>query len=152
MNRRNLLGHDLAAPLNSLQAELNRLYDHYTHAGTAAGPDGSPPPAWSPPLDVYETDEEIGVLVDLPGIDPATVEVSVSGRALTIRGHQPVDEPPPRHERTPERPQGPFSREVQLPADVDVDSVRAEARDGVITIRLPKVATARGRTIPVRVG
>ncbi len=154
MHRRFTRGHDFAAPLNTLQTELQRLFEHYTqHAPPGPPtPDDDAPPTWSPPLDVYETPEEMIVLIDLPGIDPLAVEVSVTGRGLTIRGRRRAEEPAPRHERAPERPQGAFSREVELTADVEVHAVRAEARDGVVTIHLPKLATARARTIPVRGG
>ena len=156
MNARNVWGRDIAAPLSTLQAELHRLYEHYKHAGIAppgAGPGAGgtePATAWTPALDVYETPEEIGILVDLPGIDPETVELSVTGRTLTLRGAKPRDAAPDHQGRTLERPHGPFVREVDLPGDVDVDAVQAEARHGVISIRLPKVAAARARTIPIR--
>ena len=94
MNARNVWGRDIAAPLSTLQAELHRLYEHYKHVGgtpPGAGPESSA--AWTPALDLYETPEEIGILVDLPGIDPESVELSVTGRTLTLRGEsfqQPI--------------------------------------------------------------
>ncbi len=159
MNPRNVWGRDIATPLSTLQAELHRLYEHYKHAGgigpgpgPGAGAGAEPSAAWTPAVDLYETPEEIGILIDLPGVDPELVELAVAGRSLTLRGEKPRDAVPEPQGRTLERPHGPFLREVELPGEVDIDAVRAEARHGVITIHLPKVAAARTRTIPIRGG
>lgn len=149
MNPWNAWGREFAAPLSGLQDDLHRLYEHYRRA---TGPPDGPAPAWTPAVDLFESPEEIGLLVDLPGVDPATVEVSVTGRVLTLRGDRPRDPTVPVGGQTLERPYGLFSRQVDLPADVDVEAVRAEARHGVISIRLPKVAAARPRTIPIHPG
>ncbi len=161
MNPRHIWEREFAAPLNVLQEDLQRLFEHYRNGGatpTAAShaqgqsPAGhAPEPAWTPPIDLYETPGEIGVLVDLPGVDPAAVELTVSGRTLTLKGEKPRDPTDPAHGGTLERPFGPFHRQVELPDDVDVDAIRAEARHGVLSIRLPRLEAPRPQTIPIRV-
>ena len=158
MTRRQLWGREFAVPLNTLQDELQRLYDHYrnggatpTEASSAAGAGAEVTPEWTPPVDLYETPREVGLLADLPGVDPATIELTVTGRVLTIRGEKPRDAGDPSQGRTLERPSGPFLRQVELPVDVDVDAIQAESRNGVLTIRLPKIEATRPQTIPIRV-
>jgi len=161
MNPRHIWGREFAAPLNVLQEDLQRLFEHYRNGGatptSATHAHGDPPAgrepgsAWLPPIDLYETAEEIGLLVDLPGVDPAAVDLTVSGRTLTLRGEKPRDPSDQALGRTLERPSGPFHRQVELPDDVDVDAIRAEAHNGVLSIRLPRVEAPRPQTIPIRV-
>ena len=145
---------DLSAPLSALQGELNRLFALSRDFG-AIGPTGSPdapPSAWSPAVDLIESDDAILVLADLPGVDPSGVELTVVGQFLELRGHRESGDPEAATGPIGERPTGPFYRRVPLPAEVDVDSIKAEARHGVLHVRLPKAPTARPRTIPIRVG
>ena len=156
MSRRNPWGRDFSAPLSTLQDELQRLYDHYRGAGATptgahAHAESHPEPGWSPPIDMVETAHEVGLWVDLPGVDPATIELTVTGRILTLRGDKPRDGGDPAQGRTLERPHGPFHRQVELPVDVDVDAIQADAHHGVLAIRLPKVEPSRPQTIPIQV-
>jgi HSP20 family protein len=143
MNRPN--PRDLAAPLNALQDELHRLFDRYRGRLSARDDAG-----WAPAVDVYETPEEVGLLVDLPGVDPAAVELSVNGRVLTLRGEKRAEEHVRGQGRTLERPSGPFCRQIDLDSDVDVDAAQATADRGVLHVRLPKVEAARPHIIPIR--
>jgi HSP20 family protein len=144
---------EFSAPLHALQTELNRLFDEYW-TPTRYGPGQTPPmdlePAsWNPPVDLVETPEEFVLTAEIPGVDPATVDLSVTGNVLTIRGIKPAEE----HEATrplSERLFGPFHRQVALSGEVNFDGVTADARNGVLKIRLPKQQTARPRTIPVQ--
>jgi HSP20 family protein len=88
--------------------------------------------------------------VELPGLRRDEVEVSISGRTLTISGERPPFKPPSgaRMLRS-ERPSGGFSLTIRLPAEVDVLGVTARMRDGVLEIGLPKLGGSRGRSIEV---
>jgi HSP20 family protein len=138
-------------PIHALQDELHRLIDRYR--GHVPGMGHAAPGTWSPAVDLYETPEEIGLWVDLPGVEPSAVEVSITGQTLTLRGERPAEPTgtSARGRHRAERPAGPFLREIELGADVDPDAARAEASLGVLHIRLPKVQAERPKTIPIQV-
>ncbi|HWE40257.1 MAG TPA: Hsp20/alpha crystallin family protein [Isosphaeraceae bacterium] len=138
-----------AVPIHALQDELHRLIDRYR----GPGPGHAAPGIWSPAVDLYETPEEIGLWVDLPGVDPSAVEVAVTGQTLTLRGERAAEPTATaaRGRGRTERPAGPFLREIDLGADVDADAARAEASLGVLHIRLPKLQAERPKTIPIQV-
>ena len=135
------------ATLASLREEMNDLLNRFW-AGTAE-PFGLA--EWSPPLDVAETDEAIIVDVEVPGIDPATLDISVTGDVLTIRGekHDETGQEGHNYHRV-ERRYGSFTRSLTLPASVEADKVEAKARSGVLSIRLPKKESARARKVEIR--
>jgi HSP20 family protein len=95
--------------------------------------------AWSPKVDVEETDKEMLVKADLPGVDPKNVEVSLSHDVLTLRGERKDEkEEKGKQFHRMERFVGTFFREIPLPAGADADRITAEANKGVVTIRIPK--------------
>jgi len=144
-------GRDATAPLQTLQGELNRLFEEYWSPGRAASaPTDLETPAWSPPIDLAETPGEFWLRVDLPGVDPAGVDLSLTGMVLTLRGEKPAVSTPGSHDRARERAAGMFVRQVTLPVHVEFDRVEAECKDGVLTVRLPKESQARPRAIPIR--
>lgn len=149
---------EIAAPLQSLQTELNRLFDEYWNpARFATGGQHPPmdlePASWSPEVDLVETPDAYLLTAEVPGVEPSSIDLSVTGNVLTLRGVKPGDEPRDGEAALlRERRFGPFHRQVALSGEVNFDAVQAEARDGVLKIRLPKKETARPRTIPVKAG
>jgi HSP20 family protein len=147
-------GREFAAPLEALQGELNRLIAEYWDPERPAGPRPSPtdlePIAWAPPIDLDETPHELILRVDLPGVDPSSVDLSLTGMVLTVRGERAIDAPEGATERVRERPLGGFLRHVNLPEHVAFEGVQAECKHGVLTVRMPKQVSARPRTIPIR--
>ena len=112
-------------------------------------PPGKP---WVPHADVLESAEQVVVHVDLPGVDPQTVEILLVGNMLTVKGDQP--EPPARSGETVhrrERPTGTFSRSIALPIPVNPEKVAAESRNGVLTVTLAKEEKVKPRHIPIGV-
>src|SRR5689334_10237912 len=87
---------EFAVPLNALQGELNRLIAHYRNLGPfgpapAADPAGATeiePAAWIPAIDLVESPEAVTLWADIPGVDPGSVELSVTGRVLTLKGEK----------------------------------------------------------------
>src|SRR5262245_60367189 len=107
---------------------------------------------WLPSVDVVEMEEQVVVRVDLPGIDTAKVEILLTGNMLTVKGDAPAEPLPKgatRHRH--ERPTGPFSRSLPLPAAVNPEKVAAEAKNGVLTITLAKEERVKPRHIPIGV-
>jgi len=105
---------------------------------------------FAPALDVYETDGEVVVKAELPGVKKEDVEVLVRDNNLIIRGEKKEE----KEEKTEtyhrvERVYGKFERVVALPAEVKLEGVKAEFKDGVLEIRLPKEKTSREAKIGI---
>jgi HSP20 family molecular chaperone IbpA len=101
----------------------------------------------TPPVDIYETPESLMVIADLPGIDPAHLEVRVDQNILTLRGQ--TQEQMPGDLRYREYTLVSFFRQFELGEQIDQDSIRADLKHGVLTLTLPKAAKAQPRAIPV---
>ncbi|MBW1678258.1 MAG: Hsp20 family protein [Deltaproteobacteria bacterium] len=108
-----------------------------------------------PRADMDETDEEIRITAELPGVDKDNIDVSVTEDMITIRGEKKdQEEKKGRGYYKLERSYGSFQRSFYLPCEVESDSVDASFKDGVLTVKLPKSAAARERIkkIPIRTG
>lgn len=141
---------DLMRELATMQERMNRIWGNFYDRGPeeVTGRGG-----WLPPVDIFETDaREVVLRAELPGLRREDIELTVENNTLTIRGERRRDEAvrEDRYHRI-ERAYGPFSRSFALPATADVRSVRAEYRDGVLTVTLPVREEARPRQIQVEV-
>jgi HSP20 family protein len=155
MTRSSQWPRDAATPFHLLQHELHRLLDQYIGpvrfgGGAEARPTDLEPSAWSPPVDVYETPEDILVVVEVPGVEPASIDLAATGNVLTMKGVKAAGELPEPQVHVRERLFGAFHRQITLPNEVDFDKAEAAINQGVLTVRLPKRTAARTRTIPVR--
>jgi HSP20 family molecular chaperone IbpA len=101
----------------------------------------------TPPVDIYETPESLVVIADLPGIDPAHLEVRVDHHILTLRGQTQYQMPGDLRHR--EYTLMSFFRQFELGEQMDQDSIRADLKHGVLTLTLPKAAKVQPRAIPV---
>ncbi len=133
--------------LETVRREVDRIFADYTGGGlfnrtvrTAAQ------------VNVHDNTDDVEVEVLLPGIDPNGLDLQVLRNELTISGERRRDEEiKPEAWHRQERSTGKFVRKVALPSEVDPDEVRAEYKDGVLTIRLAKSEAARPRRIEVAV-
>jgi len=108
---------------------------------------------WAPVADMYDKGDKILVKVELPGVPEEAIEVSLEQGILTIRGERETEEEVADESWfCCERPRGKFYRAIQVPAEVDVASVGADYRDGVLTITLPKQEEEKTRKIAVTSG
>lgn len=106
-----------------------------------------------PPVDVIELPEEVIVQIDLPGVPAESVELSLVGNMLSIaatRIHPERSADARIHLQ--ERSMGRYQRAIPLPAAVNDDAIRAETRDGLLTVTLRKAVPTQGRSIPVSRG
>lgn len=128
---------------NLLETAWSRGEQAWDRMGFGAGP-------FEPALDVVETPESLQVHIDLPGIDPQSIDVSLVGNMLTIKGER-IPTCLPQHDKKHlgERRFGSFTRSVSLPIAVDPDRVQAQAHLGVVTITLTKSPSAQSRKIQV---
>jgi HSP20 family protein len=103
------------------------------------------------PVDLYETDDDVVVKASLPGAKPEDVHISVTGETLTIKTEtrEEHEEKKPNYYRQ-EQHYGAMQRALTLPVRVDADKAHAEFENGVLTLRLPKIAEVRPKTIEVK--
>ena len=105
---------------------------------------------WAPTLDIAETDDAYLVSVELPGVDPASVEISLDDGVLEIKGTKSIDKAEETRWHRTERRAGDFVRQIRLPNQVDAESIEAESRHGVLSVKLPKRVENKSRKIEVR--
>ena len=130
-------------PLRDLrvwQERLERLTDHH-------------PEAWTPPIDVYETQDRYVVAAEVPGLSREHIDLALEESRLTIRG-QRIDRSPTAgdvlHFHQVERGHGWFARTFEFGSKIDIESVSADLANGVLTITLPKASRPPARKIEVR--
>lgn len=135
--------------LVSIEDELNGLFGR-TFTGiepTRRSATGS----WMPTLDVYETDDKIVAKMDLPGIEPNEVEVSVEDSTLTVSGKRELaSETTEENYHRIERRFGAFARSIALPQTADAERVEARFDKGVLTIEVDKTEKAKPKKIQVK--
>jgi HSP20 family protein len=138
-------------PWNSLRRLSNALDEAF---GTYQEEDGRTITAsWYPACDVFEDKESIKIVVEVPGVKPEDVKLSLENNLLTIRGEkrQQAEERTERVHRY-ERSYGAFERSFALPSTADADRIQAGYENGILTVTVPKAERARPREIPVNVG
>jgi HSP20 family protein len=145
-----------ASPFVSLQREVDRLFDEFTRGFPvfglpASGSAGAPDQA--PRMDVTETDKEIEITAELPGLEEQDVQVNVADDVLTIRGEKKAEKEEKdegRNYHLVERSYGAFSRSLALPAGVDVGTIKASIAKGVLKVSVPKPAPAQAKKVEVK--
>lgn len=131
-----------------LQDEINRLFGNMNQNDSS-----SATATWVPAVDVHEYADRFEFYVDIPGVDPNKVELTLEGGILTLSGRREELRSDKRREepqnlRT-ERGQGHFYRRFVLPDTVDSEKVNASGRNGVLTLTIPKQAKAMPRRIQI---
>jgi HSP20 family protein len=105
---------------------------------------------WSPAVDVYETENELVLKADLPDVDPKNVEVQFENGTLTLKGNRKFEEEKnSKGYHRIERSYGSFVRAFSLPETVDPEKVKADFKNGVLTVTMQKKEVAKPRPIPV---
>jgi HSP20 family protein len=126
--------------LNRLRRELDQTFES---AGTDA--------TWSPAVDIHEEAKQFVVSADLPGVKPADIEITADKGVLSLRGsrnfEQKADDG---HYSRIERVTGKFVRTFSLPDNVQTDAIKAQFKDGVLELTIPKVAKPEPRRIEVQ--
>ncbi len=107
------------------------------------------PASTAMPMDLYRDGDVFVARVDLPGVDPASIDVDVDDRTLTVRAQRSVETTDEQKWLVRERPAGTFARQLTLGYGVALDKIAAEYRDGVLSLRIPVAEEARPRKIAV---
>lgn len=137
--------------LKSMQERMNELLDE-SLKGAPVRVEEAVEPSWAPAADAFETEREIVLFIDVPGVERGELRVDVDGRSLVVRGERRLPEGCADVEsRRVERAYGAFTRTFDLPLAVDEAAIRAEHRDGVLTLHLPKREPPRGPSFQVEI-
>jgi HSP20 family protein len=141
--------------LGDFRGEMDRLFDSFLRdAWSVAESPGAAARSlsmWAPELDVEETDKEVRIRAEIPGVKPEDLQISIQGDVLVIAGEKKeAQEREAGGYHYQERRFGSFRRAVTLPAPVDPDDVKAEYKDGILTIELKKSQEAMPKRIPVK--
>ena len=133
----------------TLQDHINRLFEDLV----GRGGEESSMAAWSPAVDVYETEHELVVKADLPEVDPKDLDIRVENNVLTIRGERKFEKKVNEDNYLrAERAYGSFSRSFSLANSVNAEAIKADYHNGVLTLTLPKREEAKPKQITVNVG
>lgn len=132
--------------LSVIRDEVNRLFEELgrfpKETAFAVG---------TPAVDLWETDKDVMVTAELPGVDPDNVEISVTENTLSLSGEARVEEEvKDRNFIRRERSYGKFSRTLSLPVPVKPDEAEASFKDGILEIKLPKAQQARVRSVRIK--
>ena len=139
--------------LSHLQQDINRLFEPSSWT-----PDGEiwdafsseRSPQWSPHIDIKDEDQHYLIYVDVPGVEPKAIEVSMESNILTIKGEREAKA----KEKTEnylriERTKGAFVRRFSLPESVDAEGIKAKTKHGVLEISIPKARSFETKKIKI---
>ena len=134
----------------ALREKMNRLMEEsLAHSGVAE--EEANPGAWSPAVDIFEEEDRIVLRADLPGVGSDQLDIRVANNTLTISGERGAGADLRKETcHRMERQYGRFSRSFSLPGSVDAEKIRAEHRDGVLEVSLPKREDDRSRKIDIQ--
>jgi HSP20 family protein len=132
-----------------MQEQVNRLFqDNFARSRSGQAELAS----WAPAVDIYETENELVVKADLPDVQEKDIDVWMENNTLTIRGERKFSNEV--HEDNYlriERAYGTFTRSFSLPNTVDTEAIKAEYRNGVLSVRMPKREESKPKQIKISV-
>jgi HSP20 family protein len=140
---------DPIGELDSLQGDMNRLFDRFCEGRTPNGMSRR----WIPAMDLVETDDHLVLRGDLPGMTEDDIDIEIKDSVLTVSGERKAE-----HEdkgegyHRVERAFGRFSRSLSLPQGIDPDKVEAQFDKGVLEVRIPKPAEAKPTRVEIGKG
>ncbi len=134
------------APFDTLLPFQQALDAFRTSGWLAAGPSGS---GAYPPLNVFRKGDDIVIIAEVPGIEKSALQLQVKGRTIRIAGTKAVQYTDKASLHRRERLAGNFDRAITVPIEIDADNVRAECRDGVLALFLPRAERDKPRSISV---
>ncbi|BDG03506.1 molecular chaperone [Anaeromyxobacter oryzae] len=131
--------------LARLQDEVGRLFDDRLYrSGESVG--------WTPSCDIYEDEDGVTLRFELAGVEPKDVDVRFENGVLTLRGERKLEREDKRENyHRVELEYGTFTRSFTLPSTVDPEKIKAESKNGILNVYLPKKAEAKPRAIQVKV-
>jgi HSP20 family protein len=133
-------------PFMSLQREIDRLFEDFTRGFPSFGAQ-----ELMPAMDVTESEKEIEISAELPGLEEKDVQINVADNVLSIRGEKKTErDDKSKDYHLVERSYGSFYRTLELPSGVDPDKIKASISKGVLKVVVPKPAPAQAKKIEVK--
>jgi HSP20 family protein len=133
----------------ALQDQVNRLFEGTVNRNRAGEADLT---SWAPAVDIYESKDELVAQIDLPGVQDSDIDIRLENNALTIRGERKFEKnvTEDNYLRV-ERAYGSFTRTFSLPNTVNAEAIRADYRNGVLTVHLPKREETKPKQVKINV-
>lgn len=129
----------------TFQDQVNKLFENSFNGNSAIT-------SWAPSVDIYETENELVLKADLPGVTEKDIDIRVENNMLTVRGERQFENKVKEDNYLRvERTYGSFSRSFALPNTVNTEAVNAEYKNGVLTVQLPKRAESKLKQVKVNV-
>jgi len=139
---------DTYGGLSGLQEQVNRLFESTFPRRS----DNSALTTWAPAVDIYETENELVVKADLPDVSEKDLDVRVENNMLSIRGERKFEKKVEEENYLRvERTYGAFSRSFSLPNTISTEAIKADYKNGVLTVTLPKRAESKPKQVKVNV-
>jgi HSP20 family protein len=134
--------------MTTLRERMNRLFEDM--AASRGEEKDLTTSSWAPAVDIYETENEVVLTAEIPGIEEKDIEIKVEDNTLTLKGERKFEkETKEENYHRIERAYGSFFRSFTLPAFVDQDKIEAEHESGVLKIRMPKRAELKPRKVKI---
>lgn len=140
--------------LLDIRTQMNRMFDEFFERPFGLHPFGRSliSEDFSPRMDVSETDQEVSVSVELPGMDPEDIHVTIDRNTLAISGEKQAEkEEKSQHFFQVERSFGSFRRSITLPGIVDENKIDASFKNGVLKVKLPKTEASKKETKRIKI-
>lgn len=137
--------------LNSLQNEIDRVFDRFFPSQEQDQESSSPQAVWRPRMDLIETEDDYRLHLDMPGMSTDDIKISYQDNELVVSGERTSKRADEGEEFVRvERSFGQFRRAFTLPRTVDADSISATYENGVLTVTVPKTETVNPRQIEIQ--
>jgi HSP20 family protein len=147
------LGRSLWEPFGSLRRDMERVFEDFSRDLGWGAPAATGAVATAPRIDVSETDSEIKIEAELPGVEEKDVEVVLSNGRLTIKGEKKQEKEEKKKDfHLVERSYGSFARSIGLPFEADPEKVKASFAKGVLNITVPKPAEIKAKEKKIPIG
>ncbi|OGL41167.1 MAG: molecular chaperone [Candidatus Schekmanbacteria bacterium RIFCSPHIGHO2_02_FULL_38_11] len=138
--------------LSAIQDRINRLFDESLSRSKFFDKEGIASGFWSPAVDIYETESDIVLKAELPEIDQKDIHINIENNVLTLKGERKLEkETKEENYHRIERSYGSFSRSFNFPNAVEVEKIKAQYKDGVLKINMPKKAEKKTKKIDVEI-
>ena len=138
-------GHDMLG----WRKRINRIFND-AFIPMSAGNEGFSLSNWEPVVDVYDTDDKVVVKAEMPGVDKKNIEILVKDGILTLTGERSVDkEINEKNVHFMERSHGRFLRSFSLPGEVDPETIKAEYKNGVLKVEIPKPQKSQPKRVSI---
>ena len=139
--------------LLSLQDRMNRLFHEQYRGAQSSEDEWALGGSWAPAVDIYEQGNDIVLKAELPGVDAKDVDIRLENNVLTLRGQRRFEgEVKKESYHRVERSYGSFTRSFTLPSVVDQSAIKAEVKDGILKVVLPKREEAKPKQIEITAG